>query len=77
MVYPFVPAKAGTQGYAMAFYVYLLANRRNGTLYVGMTDNLIGRIWQHREGVVPGFTKEYNVKLLFGMSCMKRARRPL
>lgn len=48
----------------MSFYVYILASRRNGTLYIGMTDNLAGRIWQHREGIVPGFTKQYGVKLL-------------
>jgi putative endonuclease len=48
----------------MSFYVYMLASRRNGTLYTGMTDNLIARIWQHREGVVPGFTKEYGIKTL-------------
>jgi putative endonuclease len=48
----------------MSFYVYILASRRNGTLYIGMTDNLVARVWQHREGVVPGFTKQYKVKLL-------------
>lgn len=48
----------------MSFYVYILASRRNGTLYIGMTDNLVARIWQHREGIVPGFTKQYRVKLL-------------
>jgi len=48
----------------MSFYVYILASRRNGTLYIGMTDNLAGRIWQHRQGIVPGFTKQYGVKLL-------------
>ncbi len=46
----------------MSFYVYILASRRNGTIYTGMTDNLIARIWQHRDGVVPGFTKQYGVK---------------
>jgi hypothetical protein len=40
----------------MSFYVYILASRRNGTLYAGMTDDLIRRIWQHRTGAVPGFT---------------------
>ena len=44
--------------------VYLLASERNGTLYVGVTSNLIQRIWQHREGVVGGFTSEYSVKTL-------------
>ena len=48
----------------MAFYVYILASRRNGTLYIGMTDNLIQRVWMHRNGVLPGFTKRYGVKLL-------------
>jgi putative endonuclease len=48
----------------MAFYVYILASRRNGTLYIGMTDSLIQRIWMHRSGVLPGFTKRYGVKML-------------
>ena len=42
--------------------VCLLASGRNGTLYVGVTSNLIERIWQHREGVVGGFSSEYSVK---------------
>ncbi len=44
--------------------VYLLASRRNGTLYVGVTSDLMGRLYQHREGVLPGFTREYGVKRL-------------
>ena len=44
--------------------VYLLASRRNGTLYVGVTSDMIGRIYQHREGLVPGFTRDYGVKML-------------
>ena len=46
------------------FYVYILASKRNGTLYIGVTSDLIQRIWQHKEGVVEGFTKKYNVKTL-------------
>ena len=46
------------------FAVYILASGRNGTLYTGITSNLIKRIWEHREGVVDGFTKEYGVKTL-------------
>ena len=46
------------------FAVYILASGRNGTLYTGITSNLIKRIWEHREGVVEGFTKEYGVKTL-------------
>ena len=51
-------------GRAMSFWVYILASRRNGTLYIGMTDDIGKRIWQHREGIIPGFTKRYGVKIL-------------
>lgn len=40
----------------MAFFVYILANRRNGTLYIGMTDDLVMRVWQHRNDIIRGFT---------------------
>jgi putative endonuclease len=45
-------------------WIYILTNRPNGTLYIGVTNNLIQRVWQHREGVVPGFTKRYGLKRL-------------
>jgi putative endonuclease len=48
----------------MSFFVYILASRRNGTLYIGMTDNLVRRLWEHRNGLIPGFTKKYGVKML-------------
>ena len=44
------------------FYVYILASQRNGTLYTGMTSDLVKRVWQHRNGEIDGFTKKYNVK---------------
>ena len=44
--------------------VYIVASKRNGTLYTGVTSNLGQRAWQHREGVADGFTKRYNCKLL-------------
>jgi putative endonuclease len=44
--------------------VYILASKRNGTLYVGVTGNLVQRIWQHRNDVMDGFSKEYCVHLL-------------
>jgi putative endonuclease len=48
----------------MGFFVYIVASRRNGTIYTGMTDNLLQRIWQHRNDVFPGFTKQHGVKML-------------
>ena len=48
----------------MAAYVYILASRRNGTLYIGVTSNLVRRIHEHREGLGDGFTKRYGVKRL-------------
>jgi len=45
-------------------FVYILFNERNGTLYTGVTSNLIKRIWEHKEGVVKGFTKRYGVHQL-------------
>lgn len=46
------------------YYVYILANKRNGTLYTGVTSDLIRRIWQHKSGEVPGFTTKYKVNQL-------------
>jgi putative endonuclease len=44
--------------------VYVLASQRNGTLYVGVTSDLIGRVHQHREGTLGGFTKEHSIHRL-------------
>ena len=44
--------------------VYVMANRRNGTLYVGVTSDLVRRAWEHREGLQAGFTQRYGCRLL-------------
>ena len=49
---------------AKQFYVYILASKRNGTLYTGVTSNLIQRVWQHKHDVIQGFTRKYNLKTL-------------
>jgi putative endonuclease len=48
----------------MSGWLYILANRPGGTLYVGVTNDLVRRIFEHREGSVTGFTKRYDVKRL-------------
>ena len=45
-------------------WAYMMASRRNGTIYTGVTSNLTQRAWQHREGQTEGFTKKYACKLL-------------
>jgi putative endonuclease len=44
--------------------VYILASKRNGTLYIGVTSDLIKRVWEHKNDLVDGFTKEYGVHQL-------------
>ena len=44
--------------------VYILASQKNGTLYIGVTSDLAKRVWQHREGLLEGFTKQYVVHML-------------
>ena len=48
----------------MSYRVYILANRAGGTLYVGVTSDLVRRTYEHREGLAEGFTKRYDVKNL-------------
>jgi putative endonuclease len=49
---------------AKSGYVYILASKRDGTLYVGVTSDLAGRVWEHKNDILPGFTKRYGIKML-------------
>ena len=46
------------------YYVYIMASKRNGTLYTGVTSDLSRRVWQHKSGEVPGFTSKYTINQL-------------
>lgn len=46
------------------YHVYIMASKRNGTLYAGITSSLEGRVWQHKQSAVDGFTKKYGVHML-------------
>ena len=50
--------------YMSDYYVYILANKKNGTLYTGITNNLYRRIYEHKNKMIDGFTKKYNTKIL-------------
>jgi putative endonuclease len=62
-----------------SFYVYIMASKRNGTLYTGSTSDLIKRAWEHKNQVTPGFTAKYNVHMLvyyeIHMTYIEAARR--
>ena len=47
-----------------SYFVYIVASKRNGTLYIGVTNNLIKRVYEHRNNLVEGFTKKYSVHKL-------------
>ena len=62
---------------AEAYFVYMLASKRNGTLYVGVTNDLSRRVGEHKAGAVPGFTRQYRVDRLVyaeGYSSILEAR---
>ncbi len=46
------------------YYIYIMASKKDGVFYIGVTGDLLKRVWQHREGFVEGFTKKYYVKKL-------------
>jgi putative endonuclease len=51
------------------FCVYMLASKRNGTLYAGSTSDLVRRVWEHKQKAVPGFTSKYGVDQLVWFEC--------
>ena len=65
----------------VAYYVYILASKKNGTLYIGVTNDLARRVYEHKQSVVDGFTKKYDVHRLvyfevhdYGQAAIQRER---
>jgi putative endonuclease len=58
----------------MAAFVYMMTNRRNGILYTGVTTNMPRRAFEHREGLIDGFTKRYRLKMLVYYECFDDVR---
>jgi putative endonuclease len=58
-----------TTSLGVVYYVYLMASRKHGTLYAGVTSNLVARAYQHKSNAVPGFTRRYHVQLLVWFEC--------
>ena len=58
------PRKRESRILMKSYYVYMLASKKNGTLYVGVTNNLIRRVYEHKNNIIKGFTSKYDVKIL-------------
>ena len=52
-------------------YVYIMSSQQNGTLYIGVTSDLVKRVWQHKNHVIDGFTDKYNVDKLVYYECFE------
>ena len=61
----------------MQYCVYILASQPHGTLYIGVTNDLMRRVYEHREGLVDGFTKTHGVKRLVYYECHERIERAI
>ncbi len=65
---PVIPVKTGIQ--KNMYWVYILASRKNGTLYIGVTSDLVKRVYEHKNSLVEGFTKQYHVHdLVYDEQC--------
>ena len=58
------------------YYTYIMASQ-SGTLYTGVTNNIARRVWEHREGLVPGFTKKYRIHRLVWYEATRDVRRAI
>jgi len=61
----------------MTYFTYIVASRKHGTLYVGVTNNLARRIYEHKEGLAEGFTKRYGVNRLVYVETFPTVRQAI
>jgi putative endonuclease len=54
------------------YYVFIVTNKPRGTLYIGMTNNLVRRVYEHRNGLIDGFTRKYNLEKLVYFEAFNR-----
>ena len=59
------------------YFVYIMTNKPRGTLYTGVTNNLVGRAWQHKQAVIDGFTKRYGLTMLVHFESTKDVREAI
>ncbi|MDE3178900.1 MAG: GIY-YIG nuclease family protein [Acidobacteriota bacterium] len=59
------------------YYLYILASKPHGTLYIGMTSNIARRVWEHKEGFVEGFTRKYAIHRLVYCEVFARAQEAI
>lgn len=55
------PRRRGSKKSINNYYIYILASKKHGTLYIGVTNDLVKRVWEHKQGLIDGFTKKYRV----------------
>jgi putative endonuclease len=58
------PCKRESRGVMKAYYIYILASKRNGTLYIGVTNDIVRRVYEHKNSLIAGFTSKYSVNTL-------------
>jgi putative endonuclease len=63
--------------FVSGYFVYIMASRRNGTLYIGVTSDLVRRVYEHKEGLAEGFTLKYRVRRLVYFERYDDARRAI
>jgi putative endonuclease len=59
-----IPALSRNPFFMKTYFAYILASKKNGTLYIGMTNDLVRRVYEHKSGLIEGFTKKYSIDKL-------------